>query len=62
MTAGGEVLPVCAMPINKVSAIVSLSVNDVFLKVCRNEEPVALLTVRDNSLRVDKNLKSLSFP
>lgn len=59
---GGEVLPICAMPINNISATVSLSMKAHFPKLCRNREPGTLLTVYNNCLIIDTDLKYLSFP
>lgn len=62
LTVGGEVLPMCATPINNISATVSLSMKDHFHKLCRNSEPGTLLTVYNNCLIIDMDLKCLSFP
>lgn len=62
LTVGGENLPTCAKTINNISATVSLSVKDLFLKLCRDSEPGTLLTVYNNCLIIDTDLKFLSFP
>lgn len=52
----------CAMPINNISATVSLSMKVLFLNLCRSREAGTLLTVYSNCLIIVTDLKFLSFP